>query len=634
MKRVVGETLSVEADVLADGHEHLRCVVQHRPAGGATWSETEMRALGNDRWRADLAFPAVGRYAYRLAAWIDRFATWSDELAKRAAAGEDLTAELGTGARIVRAAADAASGGDREALLAHAERLAAGRDGATAASEPDLVALMRRYDPRPHVTTPPSEVPVTVERERARFSTWYELFPRSAGPAERHGTLADVRLRLPLVERMGFDVLYLPPIHPIGTTERRGPNNTASHDARDTGSPWAIGAPAGGHDAIHPELGTLDDLRALVADARGRGIDVALDLAFQCSPDHPYVRDHPQWFRRRPDGTVRYAENPPKKYRDVYPFDFETEDWRALWDELLRVTLFWVEQGIRVFRADNPHTKPFAFWEWLIDRVRAACPEVIFLSEAFTRPKVMYRLAKLGFTQSYTYFAWRTSKRELERYFTELTRTPVREFFRPNLWPNTPDVLTEQLQFGGRPAFVTRVVLAATLGASYGIYGPAFELVEQRAVAPGSEEYLDSEKYQRRAWDWGERSGIREVIALLNRIRRANPALQTDRGLRFHATDNEALIAYSKRSADGANVILTVVNLDPHHAQAGFVECDLAELGLDTDDAFQVHDLLGGGRYLWRGARNHVDLRPDGLPAHVFTVRRRTRTERDFDYYE
>ena len=632
MKRVAGELLSVEADILADGHEQIRCVVQHRRPSSSAWAETEMRALGNDRWRGDLSCDVLGLHAYRVMAWIDVFATWSNRLAKRVAAGEDPRAELEAGASLVRDIARTASGAEREALLGYAARLG-GRDGAAVAGEPVLRALMRAHDPRAHAATLPYEVPVLVERARARFSTWYELFPRSAGPADRHGTLRDVRERLPLVERMGFDILYLPPIHPIGTTDRRGPNNTASRDASDEGSPWAIGSPAGGHDAVHPELGTLDDLRALVTAAHERDIDVALDLAFQCAPDHPYVREHPEWFRHRPDGTIQFAENPPKKYRDIYPFDFESSDWQGLWNELLRVTLFWTEQGVRVFRVDNPHTKPFPFWEWLIANVRARHPDVIFLSEAFTRPKVMYRLAKLGFTQSYTYFAWRTTKHDLVRYFTELTRTPVREFFRPSLWPNTPDILTEQLQYGGRSAFITRLVLAATLGASYGVYGPAFELLESRAVAPGSEEYLDSEKYQRRAWDWGERAGIREILTLLNGIRRANPALQTDRGLRFHETDSDALIAYSKRSADGTNTLLMVVNLDPHHVQTGFVDLDLAELGLDDDEPFQMHDLLGGGRYQWRGARNYVDLRPDGVPAHVMAIRRHQRTERDFDYY-
>ncbi|MGH2378117.1 MAG: maltotransferase domain-containing protein [Candidatus Limnocylindria bacterium] len=633
VKRVTGEALAVEASVFADGHEQLRCVLRHRPDPGTAWREVEMRAAGNDRWAGEIACGAVGRHVYSVTAWIDPFATWSERLAKRIAAGEDLEAELRTGASIVRAAAERAGSAEREELLAYAARLDTPGEGAAAAAEPELERLMRKHDRRAHAATLPYDVPFLVERERARFSTWYELFPRSAAP-DGHGTLAAVRDRLPLIQSMGFDVLYLPPIHPIGGTDRRGPNNMASTSAGDPGSPWAIGAAEGGHDAVHPQLGTHDDVKALVADARARGIDVALDLAFQCSPDHPYVREHPEWFRRRPDGTIQFAENPPKKYRDIYPFDFETDDWRALWAELLRVTLFWVDHGIRAFRVDNPHTKPFAFWEWLIGEVRAKHPDMVFLSEAFTRPNVMYRLAKLGFTQSYTYFAWRTTKSELTDYFTELTRTPVREYFRPNLWPNTPDILTEQLQYGGRPAFVSRLVLAATLGASYGVYGPAFELAEHRAVRHGSEEYLDSEKYQLRSWDWSEGAGIREIVTLVNRIRRENRALQADSSLRFHTTDSDALIAYSKRSPDGENVILTVVNLDPHHTQSGFVDLDLAELGVSESDSYQVHDLLGGGRYLWRGSRNYVELQPETLPAHVFAVRRRVRTERDFDYFE
>ena len=633
VKRVAGERLAVEAHVFADGHERLRCVLQHRADPGTEWRELEMLPILNDRWVGEIACGALGRYAYRVMAWIDPFATWSARLSRRAAAGEDLASELRVGAALVREAAERAGAAERKILIAFAGQLADPDGGAALAADPKLVRLMRHHDPRAHATTLPYDVPFVVERERSRFSSWYELFPRSAATADRHGTLADVRARLPLIERMGFDVLYLPPIHPIGTTDRRGPNNTPATGGDHVGSPWAIGAAEGGHDAVHPALGTHDDLRALVSDARARGIDVALDLAFQCSPDHPYVREHPQWFRRRPDGTIQFAENPPKKYRDIYPFDFETEDWQALWAELLRVTLFWVDHGIRAFRVDNPHTKPFAFWEWLIGQVKAKQPDVIFLSEAFTRPKVMYRLAKLGFSQSYTYFAWRTTKAELTEYFTELTRTPVREYFRPNLWPNTPDILTEQLQFVGRSAFVSRLVLAATLGASYGIYGPAFELGEHRAAEPGSEEYLDSEKYQRRSWDWNEDAGIRAIVTLVNRIRRENRALQADTTLRFHATDGDALIAYSKCGPDGEGAILTVVDLDPHHPQAGIVELDLAELGIGEDESFQVHDLLGGERFIWHGRRNRVELHPD-RPAHVFAVRRRVRTERDFDYYE
>jgi starch synthase (maltosyl-transferring) len=432
---------------------------------------------------------------------------------------------------------------------------------------------------------------------------------------------------------MGFDVLYLPPIHPIGMTQRKGKNNSLTPTPEDTGVPWAIGSKEGGHKSVNPELGTLEDFRHFVAKAREYGIDIALDIAFQCSPDHPYVREHPEWFRKRPDGTIQYAENPPKRYEDIYPFDFETEDWPGLWEELKSIFLFWAEQAVHIFRVDNPHTKTFPFWEWVIAEVKRDYPDAIFLSEAFTRPKVMYRLAKLGFTQSYTYFAWRNTKWDLTQYFTELTKTEVREFFRPNLWPNTPDILTEYLQTGGRPAFMARLVLAATLGANYGIYGPAFELCENRPREHGSEEYLDSEKYQIRHWDIDDRNSLKEIIAVVNRIRRDNPALQSDWSLLFHPTDNEQLICYSKQTEDLSNIILVVVNVDPYHTHSGWVDLSSQQLGLGQDEAFRVHDLLINARYLWQGHRNYVELNPHSIPAHIFRVNRRVRSERDFDYY-
>jgi starch synthase (maltosyl-transferring) len=432
---------------------------------------------------------------------------------------------------------------------------------------------------------------------------------------------------------MGFDVLYLPPIHPIGTTERKGKNNVPGAGKDEAGSPWAIGSKEGGHTAIHPDLGTFEDFARLLERAEELGIEVAMDVAYQCSPDHPWVRDHPRWFKHRPDGTIQYAENPPKKYQDIYPIDFDTEDWRALWDELKGVVEFWMTKGVRIFRVDNPHTKPFQFWEWMIGEVLKKDPGVIFLAEAFTRPKVMYRLAKLGFTQSYTYFAWRNAKWELEQYFTELTQTPAREFFRPNLWPNTPDILTEYLQMGGRPAFIVRLILAATLGASYGIYGPAFELGEHVPVREGSEEYLDSEKYEIRWWDVERPDSLADLVARVNAIRKDNPALHTNWGLRFHPVDNDQLIAYSKTDDAETNTVLTVVNLDPHHVQSGMVELPLDELGLLPDREFHVEDLLTGGRYLWFGPRNFVSLDPDVVPAHVFRIQRRPRTERDFEYF-
>jgi starch synthase (maltosyl-transferring) len=416
-------------------------------------------------------------------------------------------------------------------------------------------------------------------------------------------------------------------------THRKGPNNSPAAGPNDPGSPWAIGSKEGGHDALHPQLGTLSDFRRFVERAGQLGLEVALDFALQSSPDHPYVRRHPEWFRWRPDGTVQHAENPPKRYEDIYPFDFEGPGWRELWEELRRLMLFWLEHGVRIFRVDNPHTKPFAMWEWLLAEIRRVDPGVIFLSEAFTRPKVMYRLAKLGFSQSYTYFTWRNSKWELEEYFREISQPPVSDFFRPNLWPNTPDILHDFLQAGGRPAFFIRFVLAATLGASYGVYGPAFELLESTAREPGSEEYLHSEKYEIRSWDLDDPASLREVIARVNRIRRDNPALQQDATLRFHGIDSDSLICYSKASAEGENQVLVVVNLDPHHTHHGWTDLDLGSLGLGPHEAFQVHDLLSGARYHWEGNRNYVELDPHVSPAHVFVLKRPERREQDLNVY-
>ncbi len=637
IKRITGETVQVEADVFADGHDAVACVLLWRPVGSERWSETDMEPLGNDRWRASFPVEQVGFYHYTVEGWVDRFLTWRKNLVKRIEAGQQVDAELSIGAQLVEAAAHRAQGADRAQLQERARLLQEPGEAParqTLALDARLAALVQRYPDRGLAVRYDRELTVRVDRERARFSTWYELFPRSASPEPgRHGTFADCEARLEDIAAMGFDVLYLPPVHPIGRSFRKGRNNSLTPAPDDPGSPWAIGAKEGGHTAIHPALGTVADFERLVARARELGMEIALDLAFQCTPDHPYVNSHPEWFRRRPDGTIQYAENPPKLYQDIYPLDFESEDWPALWNELRRVVLDWVERGVRIFRVDNPHTKPFQFWEWLIAEVQAAHPDVLFLAEAFTRPKVMYRLAKLGFSQSYTYFAWRNTKEELTEYFTELTRVDVREFFRPNLWPNTPDILTEYLQFGGRPAFMIRVVLAATLGASYGIYGPAFELGENTPRAAGSEEYQNSEKYEIRTWDLDNPSSLRDIITRVNRIRRANPALQRDWGLRFHATENPMLLCYSKATDELSNVVLVVVNLDVRHTQAGWVNLNLGALGMEEGQPYQVHDELGDGRYLWQGPRNYIELNPHILPAHIFRLRRRVRTERDFDYY-
>jgi starch synthase (maltosyl-transferring) len=589
----------------------------------------------NDTWRGEFLVAAVGEYLYTVQAWVDQFGTWARDLSTRVQAQHDVAVELLIGAELVEAASRRVGEADARRLRASAAALRSGRaEGIRHALSPELAEMMSLHAKQRFAAIYERELRVIVDRERARFSTWYELFPRSCAPEPgRHGTFKDCEERLPYVASMGFDVLYLPPVHPIGRTHRKGANNNPAAAPDDPGSPWGIGADEGGHTAIHAQLGTLEDFRHLVARARQYDMEIALDLAFQCSPDHPYVKEHPEWFRRRPDGTVQYAENPPKKYQDIVPFDFECEHWWDLWQALQSIVLFWTEQGVRIFRVDNPHTKPFAFWEWLVAEVRRRHPDVIFLSEAFTRPRIMYRLAKAGFTLSYTYFAWRNTKRELTDYFTELTQTNTREFFRPSLWPNTPDILTEYLQTGGRAAFMVRLILAATLGASYGIFGPAFELQENRPLALGGEEYFDSEKYQIRHWNLETAGSLRDLIARVNRIRRENPALQSDWRLRFHVVDSEQLICYSKSTPDLTNVVIVVVNLDPHHTQRGWVTLPLDELGIDPNLPYQMHDLLSDTRYLWHGPRNYVELNPQSMPAHLFRLRRRVRTERDFEYY-
>ncbi len=640
-KRSVGEQVQVEADIFCDGHDVIRCLLCHRRAGEADWHETPMQPLGNDRWRAAFVVDTVGTCEYTLVAWIDRFLTWRHDLVRRQDE-KDIAVAMLVGAELVEAAATRAGPAAAGLLLDHTARL---RSATTAAASRDagmdeeLAGLMAKYGERHHGSRYDKVLAVTVDPGRARFSTWYELFPRSClAEGADHGSFAECEHRLPYIAEMGFDVLYLPPIHPIGESFRKGPNNALTVAAGDPGSPWAIGSAKGGHKAVHAELGTLDDFRRLVLRAREYGIEVAMDIAFQCAPDHPYVAEHPSWFRWRPDGTVQYAENPPKKYQDIYPFDFESEDWYELWLELKSIFDFWLDQGVRIFRVDNPHTKPFPMWEWLIGEVKQAHPDAIFLAEAFTRPRIMHRLAKLGFTQSYTYFAWRNTKQELVDYFTELSTHDSREFFRPNLWPNTPDILTEFLQYGGRPAFMLRVALAATLGANYGLYGPAYELMEHEARDPGGEEYLDSEKYQVRRWDLERADSLKDYIARLNRIRKENPALQTDWNLRFHPVDNDMLLCYSKSCMEeaeegSASTIVVVANLDPHNAQSGWIELPLDALGVDAKRPYQAHDLLSGARFLWQGPRNFVRLDPHSSPVHILRLRRRLRSERDFDYF-
>ena len=626
IKRALGEKVIVEADIFSDGHDSLSCVLKYRGGGNEGWHETPMQFLVNDRWRGEFTVDRLGRYLYTLEAWVDHFKSWRQDLVKRVEVGQDVSVELLAGAALVEEARARAGGEDAKQLQRWARALRSKQQDLaqriSRALDEELAELVNKYPDRRLATAYDKELAVVVDREKSRFSAWYEIFPRSCASAPgRHGTFKDCERRLPYVASMGFDVLYLPPIHPIARTHRKGKNNVVGAGPKDPGSPWAIGSDEGGHKAIHPQLGTMNDFKRLIAKAAEYNIEIALDIAFQCSPDHPYVKEHPEWFHRRPDGTIQYAENPPKKYQDIYPINFETDHWPDLWKELESVFLFWIQQGIRIFRVDNPHTKPFVFWEKAINEIKKDYPDVIFLSEAFTRPKVMYRLAKLGFTQSYTYFAWRNTKWELTQYFMELTQTEVRDYFRPHLWPNTPDILTAYLQSGGRPAFMTRLVLAATLGANYGIYGPAYELYENRPIEAGSEEYLNSEKYEIKHWDIDRPDSLKEFIGKINRIRRENSALQSDWSLRFHPVDNDQIICYSKQTEDLKNIILMVVNLDPYYVQTGWTALSLDALGLDPSRPFQVHDLLTDARYQWQGARNFAQLDPKLMSAHIFSVR-------------
>ncbi|MDH5565421.1 MAG: alpha-1,4-glucan--maltose-1-phosphate maltosyltransferase [Myxococcales bacterium] len=636
IKRVVGQEVRVSARIYADGHDHLAAVLRYRCAADTAWREVRMASLEHDRFEAAFRVERLGDYAYTIEAWVDAFASWRDGLERKVNAGLDVRSELLEGAVLVRAAAERAATTDASWLRARAELLASNQSQerrVETALSIEISECMDRHPDRSRSAHLDRVLHVQVERERARTGAWYEFFPRScADEPGRHGTFRDCERRLAYVASMGFDVVYLPPIHPIGVTHRKGAGNKSTAQPGDPGSVWAIGSAEGGHKAVHPALGSLADFEHLVESARELGLEIALDLAFQCSPDHPYVEKHPTWFRRRPDGTVHHAENPPKKYEDIYPFDFESEHWRELWMELKSVVSFWIDHGVRIFRVDNPHTKPFAFWEWLIREVRETRPDVVFLSEAFARPAVMQLLAKIGFSQSYSYFTWRNTKEEITQYFTELSSYPNREYLRPNLFANTPDILHEYLQTGKRAAFQTRLVLAATLSGSYGIYGPPFELCIADAV-PGSEEYRGSEKYQLVHWDLEREGHIRETVARINEIRRENPAITRGRAPEFYPIDDDELLAYGRTTQDGRETLVVVVNLDPHYTHSGWLDLPLEKLGIDSRQPFQVEDLLGGARYLWHGSRNYVSLDPASIPAHIFRLRRRVRTERDFDYY-
>ena len=639
-KRILGDTVEVNAAIFGDGHDHVAARLHYRHASQRKWLTTNFTALPNDLWSATFTADKLGLWHFTIEAWIDHFDTWIHDLAKRLAAqadsAQDIPLALRIGATHLDAAASRARAIDAKKLILAAAQLRSLADQNLALYgdpvTPEIIALVAKYPDFSFATKHNAEFPLWVDRERARFSSWYELFPRSASPTpNQHGTLRDVAARVPEIAAMGFDVLYMPPIHPIGSAYRKGRNNSTTPEPDDVGSPWAIGnthlgAGEGGHLDILPELGTFVDFDALVQTAQSHHIDIALDIAFQCSPDHPWVAAHPAWFSHRPDGTIQYAENPPKKYQDIYPLNFESSDWRGLWDALFGIFKFWVDHGVRIFRVDNPHTKALPFWEWCIAEVHRTAPDALFLAEAFTRPHVMYSLAKAGFSQSYTYFTWRTGKAELQEYFEEICNPPVSDFFRPNIWPNTPDILHAQFQIADlahrRAIFQQRIILATTLSANYGIYGPAYELLEGRPAKPSpgktsSEEYLDSEKYQLRNWNRDDPNSIAPLIQQLNRIRRENPALQRNENLHFHTTPNDNLLAYSK--SDGSNTILTVVSLDPLNEQSAWLDLDLPALNLPWTGFFDVVDLLTNTVYHWKDSYNFVAVAP-ATTAHIFRI--------------
>jgi starch synthase (maltosyl-transferring) len=621
LKREVGAVLEVSADIFKEGHEVLVAFLLHRRLAERDWRETPMRHVDNDRWAGTFTLEANARYVYTLEALAHPFRSWLEDLGKRVDAAQDVASELKEGVALVRAAATRARGEPRAALEAYAGRLEDAPEQAQAvaiAGEATLLALMDSTLDRTTATRAARELEVVADRERARFAAWYEFFPRSCGAPGRHGTFKDAEAQLERAAAMGFDVVYLPPIHPIGRTHRKGRNNALTAAPGEPGSPWAIGGPEGGHTAVHPDLGTLDDFDRFVEAAARRGLEVALDFAIQASPDHPWVREHPEWFFHRPDGTIKYAENPPKKYQDVYPVSFVGDDPGPLWQEMKRVLEFWIGHGVKTFRVDNPHTKPVWFWEWLIRAVQASHPDVIFLAEAFTRPKMMKVLAKAGFSQSYTYFTWRNEKQELVDYFTEITTPPVADYFRGNLWPNTPDILHETLQKGGRPAFKFRAVMAATLSSVYGVYS-GYELCENVPFAPGSEEYLASEKYELKPRDWNAPGNLTDYLARINRIRRAHPALQRYDNLRFYTSDDPHILWYGKAAGDDR--VFVAVNLDPLQTHTSLVDVPLAAMGLGPDRPYRMHELLTDVAYDWRGPRGYVELDPGNEPAQIFHLR-------------
>jgi starch synthase (maltosyl-transferring) len=625
IKRVVGDSIEVSADIFKEGHDLIQARVIYHALDEPEWREEPMRPIGNDRWAGQFIVDRNTRYMYGILAFTDVYGSWREDLQKRLAAGQEVSSELLEGLRLVEeAAARCTDPDDRGRLEGYARRWRTMdyRDAAELAISQELSEIMDRWPDRSDATRYRRELELIVDRVAARFAAWYEIFPRSQGTdPTRSATFREAEARLPAIAAMGFDTLYMPPIHPIGTTNRKGPNNTLVAGPNDPGSPYAIGSEAGGHEAVASELGTVDDFMHFQQRARELGLELALDFAIQVSPDHPWVKEHPEWFYHRPDGTIKYAENPPKKYEDIYPLNFRTPDWKNLWAALRDIVLLWADRGVRVFRVDNPHTKPLAFWDWMIRDIQGVYPDVIFLAEAFTRPKMMRELAKAGFTQSYTYFTWRNTKYELQEYLTELTQTSMKEYYRGNFFANTPDILPHILQFGGRPAFRMRLVLAATLSSVYGIYN-GFELVENTPRSPKGtgEYYKDSEMYQHKVWDWDRPGNIIDDVTRLNQIRRENPALHLYDNLRFCGADNDQIIAYYKATPDLSNIIVCAVNVDPYWTQSAWLDVPVDQWGIDGNQPYVVHDLMNGERYTWRGRYNWVRLDPNVQPYHVLRV--------------
>ncbi len=624
IKRTPGESVDVTADIFSDGHDVIRAALLYKHDDDKSWSSVFMQDHTNDVWTAGFKVEKHGYYHYKIEAWVDHLATWLKGFHKKFDDGQQMQTELLIGASLLRKAAANYNKTEAAKLLKSAALFEDETQYDTAVNtvlSEDFAQLAHERPLRQHVTTYDRHLVVRVGREKELFSAWYEFFPRSASAEEgKHGTFKDCERLLPRLVEMGFDVLYLPPIHPIGKMSRKGKNNSTNAEPGEPGSPWAIGSDEGGHKAVHPELGTLDDYKHLIKEAQKVGIEIAFDLALQCAPDHPYIKEHPEWFLWRPDGTVAYAENPPKKYQDIVPINFETDDWENLWNELKSIAIYWCEAGVRIFRVDNPHTKPFPFWEWFIAEVQAAYPDTIFLSEAFTRPKVMAELAKVGFTQSYSYFAWRTNRREMEEYLTELTTTELREYFRPNFWPNTPDILPYELMGATANVFALRVAMAATLSSNYGLYGPAYEFMENTGNANGKEEYFNSEKYELRHYDWNLRNRLTDLITNLNQIRKENAAMQTTWNIQFTRTDNEQLMSYIKVTENLDNIIWCIASFDTAFTQSGYVEVPKQLLNLTGRVNLRVTDLLTNESYYWFNDWNYVELNPDKHPIHILKV--------------